>query len=92
MTTEKSTEMKCEACWTPFSLCGQRRIENFHIEFQGPSFTPLLTQSKHEDRHSREGHLKHLTGLSLQSCHALARVNSKSQFFTVIVEAYLSIL
>lgn len=76
--TTKSTEMKCEVL-TPFSLCGQGRTENFHIEFQGPSFTRSLTHPKHEGRYSWEGHLEHLTVHSLQSRHALARVNSKSQ-------------
>lgn len=45
---EKSTEMKSEASWAPFSLSCQHRIESFYTEFQVLSFTPLLTCSKHE--------------------------------------------
>ena len=59
MTTKKSTEMKSEAYSTLFSLRCQHRIENFYIEFQLLSFTPLLTHSKHEGKHSWEDHVKH---------------------------------
>lgn len=45
---EKSTKMKSEASWAPFSLSCQHRIESFYTEFQVLSFTPLLTCSKHE--------------------------------------------